>query len=66
MLQAGGDPDLPHKALGAEREGQILVQDLEGDRPIVPEIAGQVDRGHAAPAQLALEQVAVVEGVCEG
>jgi hypothetical protein len=55
MLQAGGDLDLLHKALGAERMGQLLVQDLEGDRPIVPEIARQVDGGHAAPAEFALE-----------
>ena len=63
MLEAGGDLDLPHKALGAERMGQLLVQDLAGDGPIVPEIARKVDRGHAAPAELALEQVAVAEGI---
>jgi hypothetical protein len=55
MLEAGCDLDLLHKALGAERMGQLLVQDLEGDRPIVPEIARQVDGGHAAPAEFALE-----------
>ncbi len=63
MLEAGGDLDLPHKALGAERMGQLLVQDLKGDWPIVPEIARQVDRSHAAPAELALEQVAVAKGI---
>jgi hypothetical protein len=63
MLEAGGDLDLLHKALGAERMGQLLVQDLEGDGPIVPEIARQVDRTHAAPAELALEQVTVAEGI---
>ena len=66
MLEAGGDLDLPHKALGAERMGQLLVQDLEGDRPIVPEIARQVDRSHAAPAELALEQVAVTKSIAQG
>ena len=39
------------------------MQHLEGDQPIVPEIARQVDRGHAPPAELALEQVAVTEGI---
>jgi hypothetical protein len=43
--------------------GQLLVQDLEGNGPIVPEIARQIDRRHAAPAELALEQVAVAEGI---
>ena len=66
MLEAGGDLDLPHKALGAERMGQLLVQDLEGDGPIVPEIVRQVDRGHAAPAELALEQVAVTKSIAQG
>ena len=63
MLEACRDLDLPRKALGAERMGQLLMQDLEGDWPIVPEIARQVDRSHAAPAELALEQVAVAEGI---
>jgi hypothetical protein len=63
MLEVGGDLDLPHKALGAERLGQLLVQDLEGDWAIVPEIARQVDRSHAAPAELALEQVTIAEGI---
>ena len=63
VLEAGGDLDLLHKALGAERMGQLLVQDLEGDSAIVPEIARQVDSSHAAPAELALEQVAVAEGI---
>ena len=63
MLEAGRDLDLPHEALGAERMGQLLVQDLERHRPIVPEIARQVDRSHAAAAELALEQVAIAEGI---
>ncbi len=66
MLEAGRDLDLPHKALGAERLGQLLVQDLEGDWPIVPEIACQVDRGHAAPTELPLEQVAVTKSIAQG
>jgi hypothetical protein len=65
MLEAGGDLDLSHKALGAERVGQLLVQDLEGDWAIVAEIARQEDRSHAAAAELALEDVAVGEGSLE-
>ena len=41
--------------LGAERGGQLRAQHLEGDRPVVPEVVGEVDRGHAAAAQLALD-----------
>jgi len=39
------------------------VQNLQRDRPIVPEITRQVDRGHAAPAELALEQVTIAESI---
>jgi hypothetical protein len=31
----------------------------------VPEIAGEIDRGHAATAELALDQVAVGQGGLE-
>ena len=62
MLEAGGDSNLPEKALGAECGDQLVAQDLDGDGPVVLEVAGEVDRGHAAAAQLALEAVAVAEG----
>ena len=49
--------DLSLKAVGAKRDRQFRVQHLQRHRPVVPEIVGQIDRGHAAPAQLALEAV---------
>jgi hypothetical protein len=39
------------------------VEHFERDPPIVPEVVGQVDRGHATAAQL--EHVAVAEGVTQ-
>jgi hypothetical protein len=41
------------------------MEDLQGDRTAVPEIAGEIDRGHAATAELALEHVAVGQGGLE-
>ena len=41
------------------------MQHLERDRPVVPEVAGEVDRGHPAAAELALEHVALAEGLAE-
>jgi hypothetical protein len=41
------------------------MEDLEGDGAVVPEVAGQVDRGHAAAAELTLEPVAVGRGGLE-
>jgi hypothetical protein len=45
--------------------GQLRMEDLQGDGTIVPEVAGQIDCGHAATAELALEQVAVGQGGLE-
>ena len=59
MLQPGGELDLALEPLGAERGGQLGVEHLERDRPVVPEVLGEVDRGHAAAAELALEPVAI-------
>ena len=65
MLEAGGQADLPLEPFGAERDRQLGVQDLEGDVAVVLEVAREVDRGHAAAPELALERVAVLEGLRE-
>ena len=57
--------DLAQEALGAERGGELGAEHLEGDLAVVLEVVGQVDRGHAAAPELALEHVAVAEGVGE-
>ena len=64
MLQPGGELDLALEPLGAERGGELGVEHLERDRPVVPQVLGQVDRGHAAPAELALEPVAIRQAAC--
>jgi hypothetical protein len=58
--------DLALEALGAERGGELGEENLEGDGPVVAEVLREVDNGHAAAAELALEGVAVGEGVAEG
>ncbi len=65
VLQAGGEPDFTLEAFGTERRRQLRVHHLQGHLAVVPEVAGQVDRGHAPAAELALEEVAVAEGVLE-
>jgi hypothetical protein len=54
MLETGGDLDLPEKALRTECGHELRAQDLDGYQPAVLEVAGQVDRGHPAAAQLPL------------
>ncbi len=59
MLEPGGDLDLAEEALGAQRGGQLGPENLDGDFSAVAEVGGQVDHGHAALTQLALQRVAV-------
>ena len=59
VLEPGGDLDFAEEALRPQRLGQGGMQHLERDRARVPKILGQVHRGHAPAAQLALQHVAV-------
>ena len=62
VLQPGYRLDLAQKAVGAERGRQLGMEHLQGDRPLVLEVAGEVDGGHAAPTELSLDLVAVTKG----
>ncbi len=57
------DLDLAEEALGAERGGQLRPQDLQRDLPAEALVVGQVDEGHAAAPELALDGVAAGEGI---
>ena len=59
MIEAGGDLDLAEEAVGAERGGELGVEDLERDGAVVLAVVGQVHGGHAAAAELALDVVLV-------
>ena len=61
MLQPGGEPDLALEPLGPEGGRELRMQHLERDRAVVPEVAGEKDRGHAPAPELALELVATAQ-----
>ena len=65
MLQVGRGLDLGQEPLGADHGGELGAEHLERDLAVVAEVLGQVDGGHAAGAELALEAVAVGEGGLE-
>ena len=65
MLQPCGSLDLGEKALGAEHGRQLRVEQLDGDFTTVAEVVGEVDGGHAAGTELALDPVAVRQGGSE-
>ena len=62
MLEPGGDLDLAGEPVGAERGGQLGAQHLDRHLAVVLQVLGEVDGGHAALAELALDAVAVGEG----
>ena len=61
MGQVGRHLDFAQEAVDPEGVGQLGVEDLEGDRTIMAEVARQEDGGHAAPTELALDDVAAGE-----
>jgi len=62
MLQPRQDPDLAQEPLGSLVAEDLGAHDLDGDGAVVLAVAGQVDGGHAAAAQLALHGVAIAQG----
>jgi len=57
--------DLALEALGAQHRGKLGPQELESDPAVVFQVLGEVDRGHAAVPQLAVNYVSVAESVPE-
>jgi hypothetical protein len=52
MLQSGGEPDLALETLGAHGAPRCGMEHLEGDGPVVAEVVGEPDDGHAALPEL--------------
>jgi hypothetical protein len=59
VLKVGGELDLLEEAPGAEHRGELRVEHLHRHEAAVADVAGEIDGGHAAPAELALGDVAV-------
>ena len=58
MIQARDDVDLAQKSIRADRRGELRVQNLQRDVPMVFHVVGEIDRRHAAAADLALDAIA--------
>ena len=63
MLEPRCELDLALEPVSAELRGELGAQHLEGDRPLVPDVAREIDGGHAAAAELALDRITAGEGV---
>ena len=66
MLQAGGQLDLAKEPLATERLRQIGTQHFDCDFAIVLVVVGEVDRGHPARSELALESIVIGERIGQG
>ena len=55
MIEPRGDLDLGEESLGAEHRAELRTEHLECDLAIELAIAGEIDDGHAARADLTLE-----------
>ena len=62
VLQSRRHADLLEKPVGADHRRELGAEHLEGHLAVVPQVAGEVDRGHAPLADLALDGVPVGEG----
>ena len=69
MLQIRGDLDLGEEAFDAEHRSELGFQDFDGDATIVAHVAREIDRRHAAGADLALDVIPAGQGsreLCRG
>ena len=66
MLEICGDGYLREESLGAEHRAELGLENLERDFALVPDVSREVDGGHFAGADLALDGVAIREGGLEG
>src|SRR5688572_3024978 len=61
MLQIGGRFDFTQKAIAAQYQSQLGLQNLEGNPAIVTDISREIDRSHPTGADFALDGVAAGE-----
>jgi hypothetical protein len=61
MLQASRQLDLAKKALDAIAAAELRTHHLHRNGTFVPEIAGEIDGGHAAGADLTLHRISAAK-----
>ncbi len=61
VLEPRRQAQLTNEAVDGDRAGEIRMQRLDRDRPLVERVAGLPHRSHAAATELALDYVATAE-----
>ena len=65
MVQVGGRRDLTEETLGPEGKYQRGAEHLDRDLALVLDVVREIDRGHPARTELAVDAVAVCEGALQ-
>ena len=65
MLQARCRPDFGQEAFRSDGRCEFWMKDLDGDGTVVTYIVREVDGGHPADAQFALDAIAIAEETTE-
>ena len=63
MLKPSSRPDLSQETFRAKHGCELRAQHLQGHWPVVLNVMREIDRGHAPAPELALDRVAVAQGV---
>jgi hypothetical protein len=63
MIQLCCEADLGKEPLPAQHCGYVRAKDLESDVAVVSHVMREVDSGHPAAPELAVEAIAIAEGV---
>jgi hypothetical protein len=62
VIELRGDPYLTQEAVRPDGRGYFRTQHFDRDLPLVLEVAGEINGGHSAATELALDRVAVRKG----
>ena len=65
VLEAGCKTDFAFEALAPDIGGDLVMQDLQGYRAVVPEIMCEVDNGETSAAKLSLDAIPVDKSILE-
>jgi hypothetical protein len=66
MRQTGSNAYLAQESLGTNRDADVLPEDLDRNLPLVLALLSEMDHGHSAAAQDALDRVPIGEDLPEG
>ena len=59
MMEAGLDGDFPVEPLGSQSHAQLGIQDLDGNRAVVFQVVGPVNRRHTTPPNLRFDGITI-------